>query len=95
VIRKESLNVFDNPNAEKLVSLVKPKRVIVFGVTLDCCVYYVARGLNKIPGIKVSLLADVVKGLEVRPDQEVLDELRGMGTEITELAAIEKGLRCA
>ncbi|MEJ2704957.1 MAG: isochorismatase family protein [Sedimentisphaerales bacterium] len=95
VIRKESLNVFDNPNAEKLVSLVKPKRVIVFGDTLDCCVYYVARGLNKIPGIKVSLLADVVKGLEVRPDQEVLDELRGMGTEITELAAIEKGLRCA
>ena len=92
VIRKDSLNVFDNPNTEKLVDFVRPRKLIVFGVALDCCVYYVARGLSKIPGVKVSLLADVVKGLEIRPDQEILDELQEMGTEISELAEIEKGL---
>jgi nicotinamidase/pyrazinamidase len=94
VIRKESLSVFDNPNTHKLVELMKPRKVIVFGVALDFCVYYVVRGLSKFVGVEISLLRDVVKGLEARPEREVLDELQQMGVEITDLAAIEKGLRC-
>ncbi|OHB76683.1 MAG: hypothetical protein A2Z25_13845 [Planctomycetes bacterium RBG_16_55_9] len=88
VIRKNSLDVFDNPNTDKLVKLVAPRKVVVFGVALDFCVYYVVRGLSKFPEIKLCLLKDVVKGLEVRPEQEILDELRQMGVEITELAAL-------
>jgi nicotinamidase/pyrazinamidase len=92
VIKKESLSVFDNPNTHKLVELMKPRKVIVFGVALDFCVYYVVRGLSKFVGVEISLLRDVVKGLEARPEREVLDELQQMGVEITDLAAIEKGL---
>ena len=94
VIRKNSLDVFDNPNTDKLVELIKPKRVIVFGVALDFCVYHVVRGLSKFSDIKLCLLKDAVKGLEVRPEQEILDEFRRMGVEITELAALERDLRC-
>jgi len=94
VIRKNSLDVFDNPNTDKLVELIKPKRVIVFGVALDFCVYYVVQGLSKFSDIKLCLLKDAVKGLEVRPEQEILDEFRRMGVEITELAALERDLRC-
>ncbi len=71
---------------------MKPRKVIVFGVALDFCVYYVVRGLSKFVGVEISLLRDVVKGLEARPEREVLDELQQMGVEITDLAAIEKGL---
>ena len=94
VIRKNSLDVFDNPNTDKLVKLIEPKKVVVFGVALDFCVYYVVRGLSKFPNIRLCVLKDVVKGLNVRPEQEIFDEFKGLGVEIAELAALEKGLQC-
>ena len=88
VIRKNSLDVFDNPNTDKLVKLIEPKRVIVFGVALDFCVYYVVRGLCKFPDIRICVLKDVVKGLEARPEREIFDEFKKMGVEVTEMNSI-------
>jgi nicotinamidase/pyrazinamidase len=92
VIRKQSLNVFDNPNTHKLVDLVHPKHVVAFGVALDCCVYYVLSELSKHPGVRLSLLRDGTKGLGTRPDEEVYDELRGRGVEITTFDQIKDRL---
>lgn len=86
VIRKESIDAFENPNTDKLVQLVKPNVMVVFGVALDFCVYYVLRGLAKHKGIKLVLLKDVVKGLGARPEHEILNELQQMGVEITEFS---------
>jgi len=94
VIRKNSLDVFDNPNTNKLVKLIEPKKVIVFGVALDFCVYYVVQGLCQFPDIRICVLKDAVKGLEVRPEQEIFDEFERMGVEMTELTALEKEFRC-
>jgi len=90
VIRKQSLNVFDNPNTHKLVDLVHPEHVIVFGVALDCCVYYVLSELSKHKGVKLSLLTDATKGLHTRPDEEVYNELRQRGVEITTFDGIRE-----
>ncbi|MHC4425634.1 MAG: isochorismatase family protein [Planctomycetota bacterium] len=94
VIRKDSLDVFSNSNTDKLLELIKPKKVVVFGVALDFCVYYVVRGLTTFPTIKICLLRDVVKGLGVRPEREILGELRRMGVEITELSVLKRNLQC-
>lgn len=94
VIRKNSLDVFDNPNTDKLVRLTKAKRAVVFGVALDFCVYYVVEGLRKFPDVELCLLKDAVKGLGVRPDQQILDELEHKGVEITKLGALERALSC-
>ena len=94
VIRKNSLDVFDNPNTDKLVKLIAPKRVIVFGVALDFCVYYVVRGLSKYPDVHLCVLKDIVKGLDVRPEREIFDEFEQMSVEITELAALEREMPC-
>lgn len=83
VIRKQSLNVFDNPNTHRLVDFVHPEHVVVFGVALDCCVYYVLTELSQHRGVKLSLLTDATKGLHTRPDEEVYEELRQRGVEIT------------
>jgi nicotinamidase/pyrazinamidase len=83
VIHKQSLNVFDNPNTHKLVDRVRPEHVVAFGVALDCCVYYVLSELSKHKGVRLSLLADATKGLQTRPDEQVYDELRQRGVEIT------------
>ena len=97
VIRKQSLNVFDNPNTHKLVDLVRPEYVIVFGVALDCCVYYVLSELSKHKGVKLSLLADATRGLQTRPDEQVYEELRRYGVEITTFAEMREqvGIRAS
>ncbi len=92
VIRKQSLNVFDNPNTHKLVDLVRPEHVIAFGVALDCCVYYVLTELSKHKGVRLSLLTDATKGLQTRPDEEVYDELRRRGVESTTFEEIQNRL---
>ena len=94
VIRKKTLNVFDNPNTDKLVEIVAPNHVAVFGVALDCCVYYVLQGLSRHEGVKLSLLKDATRGLQIRPDEEIYSELQRMGVAITTFAELKEGLTC-
>ena len=94
VIRKQTTDVFSNPNTAALVELVAPKTVIVFGVALDVCVDQALRGLCSFPEIKLYLLRDVVKGLEIRPANELFDEFGQMGIEITELNDLRRHLEC-
>ena len=94
VIRKNSLDVFSNPNTARLVRLLKAKRAVVFGVALDFCVYYVIRGLREFSDMKLYLLKDAVKGLGVRPSEDIFDELAQMGVEVTELPILERDLQC-
>jgi len=94
VIRKDSIDVFDNPNTDELVELVKPRAMVVFGVALDFCVYYVLQGLAKYKDIKLYLLKDAIKSLETRPEQEIFDELEKMGVEITNFADLKRQLQC-
>jgi nicotinamidase/pyrazinamidase len=93
VIKKESIDAFDNPNTDRLLKLIKPKVVIVFGVALDFCVYYVLQGLAQHKGIKLILLSDVVKGLNSRPEEEILTEFRQMGVEVATFADFKSKTR--
>ncbi len=95
VIKKNTIDVFSNPNTDKLIKLINPKKVFVFGVALDFCVYYVLRGLsNRFPDIELCLLKDVTRGLGVRPEGEILDEFRRMGIEISELSNLRRKFEC-
>ncbi len=94
VIRKQTTDVFSNPNTAELVELISPKTVVVFGVALDVCVDQALRGLCKFPNMKLCLLKDAVKGLEIRPADELFEEFEQMGIEITELSDFRRRLEC-
>lgn len=94
VIRKQTTDVFSNPNTTALVELISPKQVIVFGVALDVCVDQALRGLSKFPDMKLSLLKEAVKGLDIRPADELFNEYKKMGIEITELSKLKGRLEC-
>ena len=90
VMRKEELDSFSNPNTKTLMGLLKPASVVVFGVALDLCVNQLVEGLIKMGGIKVYLLRDAVKGLGTKPDNDVLEEFKNKGVEITSLAELQR-----
>jgi nicotinamidase/pyrazinamidase len=92
VIRKESLNVFDNPNTDRLIEIVRPDVVAVFGVALDFCVKLVLEGLAKHHGVKRILLKDVVKGLDPKTEDNIISNLQQTGVEITEFAELKRQL---
>jgi nicotinamidase-related amidase len=94
VIKKESIDVFDNPNTDRLVELIKPKAVVVFGVALDFCVKYVLDGLAKHNVIRRILLKDAVKGLDPNTEDGIINGLRKTGVEITEFTEFERQLQC-
>jgi nicotinamidase/pyrazinamidase len=92
VIRKEATDVFSNPNTAKLVELIAPKQIIVFGVALDICVDLTLRRLSDLEEIQTCLLKGAVKGLGKRPAGELFAEYGQMGIEITELNELKKEL---
>ncbi len=94
VIRKQSLSVFDNPNTDHLIDIIRPEKVVVFGVALDFCVSYVVKGLAKRSGTELTLLRDAVKGLQSRPDDDIYDEFRRMGVAIVTFGEFKRQLTC-
>ena len=63
VIRKDAFDVFEgNPNAAKVVEILHPDEVFVYGVTTNVCVDKAVMGLSQ-RGIKVYVFVDAIKEL--------------------------------
>ena len=92
VIRKEELDVFSNLNTARIVELLRPKKVIIFGVPLDMCVRQAVEGLSKFGGIEMYVLRDAVKALGLTGDAEVIKEFETEGVNVTSLADLERQL---
>lgn len=92
VIRKKELDVFTNPNTMKLLNLIRPEVVVVFGVSLDVCVYRAVLGLLRWGNANIIVLRDVVKGLEKKAEEKVWKEFEAKGVKIKELNDLRKGI---
>jgi nicotinamidase/pyrazinamidase len=67
VIRKDAFDVFaGNPNAEKVVKILHPDQVFVYGVSTNVCVDKAVMGLSE-RGIKVYVFEDAIKELPNLP----------------------------
>lgn len=67
VIRKDAFDVFaGNPHAEKIVQILSPDQVFVYGVTTNVCVDKAAMGLAA-RGIKVYVFEDAIRELPNLP----------------------------
>jgi len=67
VIRKDAFDVFaGNPHADKIVQILQPDQVFVYGVTTNVCVDKAVIGLAE-RGIKVFVFEDAIKELPNLP----------------------------
>ncbi len=81
-IRKNSLDVFDNPNTQKLFDLLKPEKIIVFGVALEFCVYVAVKDFLEKTDSSIYLIQDAIKAINPEKGQQVLSELRSKGVQV-------------
>jgi nicotinamidase/pyrazinamidase len=79
VLEKQTLDVFNNPHAEAIVNrLGKETQYLVFGVVVEHCVYWAAKGLLD-RGHKVSIVKDAIETLKGADGRRSLDELESLG----------------
>jgi nicotinamidase/pyrazinamidase len=86
ILEKQTLDVFDNPNTEKVIERLKSftdanAQFFVFGVVTEYCVRLAAKGLRE-RGRQVSLVRDAIETLNPADGQKTLDELTGMGVQL-------------
>ena len=85
VIRKNTLDIFANPNTDEILRLVNPQTIIVYGIALDFCVSMVVCDLLKRGKADLIVLEDAVAGLGTIPDRQLYEELRAKGVKMQTL----------
>ena len=85
VIRKDTLDIFGNPNTNEILRLVNPQTIIVYGIALDFCVSMVVFDFLRRGKADLIVLEDAVASLGTRPDKELYDEMRAKGVKVQKL----------
>ena len=78
LLLKKHFDVFTNPNADRLLELLDPEEVILFGVATDVCNAAAIRGLLA-RGRTVTFVEEASRGLDDARTAEFLTEWRAGG----------------
>jgi nicotinamidase/pyrazinamidase len=90
VIRKDAFDVFNgNPYTEKVLQILHPEKVFVYGVTTNICVDRAVIGLSE-RGIKVFVFMDAIKELPNLPLP--FDNWKARGIKMILFSAVRKYL---
>lgn len=82
VLEKQTLNIFDNPHASRIVErLGKGVEFVMFGVVTEYCVHLAAKGLLE-RGYKVAIVKDAIETLNAEDGRRALDELKKIGARL-------------
>jgi nicotinamidase/pyrazinamidase len=86
ILEKQTLDVFDNPNTEKVIERLKSftdrdAQFFVFGVVTEYCVRFAAKGLLE-RGRRVSLVRDAIETLKPTDGEKTIEELAGLGARL-------------
>ena len=78
LLLKKHFDVFTNPHAERILELLDPEEILVFGVATDVCNDAAIRGLVQ-RGRRVRFVEDAARGLDEGRTARCLDAWRGAG----------------
>lgn len=82
IIEKQSHDIFDNTNIDKVITQLDVSDYVVFGVATDYCVKLAVLGLLRC-GYKVTLVTDAVKAATQNGETTALKEMKDAGAVFT------------
>ncbi|MBN1571188.1 MAG: isochorismatase family protein [Acidobacteria bacterium] len=86
IVEKQTLDLFSNPVAERLLRVLPP-RAIVFGVTTEYCVKMACLGLRRL-GVRTAVVRDAICALAPKTEKEALEEMSRAGVEFITLETL-------
>jgi len=78
VLEKQTYDVFDNPNTERILRAAEVTRCVVFGVATDYCVRAAVLGLLQ-RGYRATVVADAIRGVAPDSTRRALAAMRSAG----------------
>jgi nicotinamidase/pyrazinamidase len=82
IFEKQTLDVFDNPQASALVDrLPADAQYLIFGVVTEYCVKCAAKGLRA-RHRKVAIVKDAIEALDAEAGRATLEELQSLGARL-------------
>ncbi|MFZ1881481.1 MAG: isochorismatase family cysteine hydrolase [Gaiellaceae bacterium] len=91
LLLKKSFDVFTNPNADRLLELLDPSEVILFGVATDVCNDAAVRGLVA-RGRSVTFVEEASRGLDEARTRACIASWRENGVRFASLEEVVAGL---
>ena len=91
LLLKKSFDVFTNPHADRLLDLLDPEEVIVFGVATDVCDDAAIRGLLA-RGRAVTFVEEASRGLDEARTERCLASWREAGARFASVDEVVSGL---
>jgi nicotinamidase/pyrazinamidase len=91
LLLKKSFDVFTNPHADRLLDLLDPEEVIVFGVATDVCDDAAIRGLLA-RGRAVTFVEEASRGLDEAQTERCLAAWREGGVRFASVDEVVSGL---
>jgi nicotinamidase/pyrazinamidase len=87
VVEKQTVDVFQAPNLERVVTRLGGGRCVVYGVVTEICVLFAVRGLLKL-GKAVTVVTDAIETLRAEDSQKALAEMQAGGATLTTVGEI-------
>ena len=87
LLLKKHFDVFTNPNADRLIELLDPQEIVLFGVATDVCNDAAIRGLRA-RGRAVTFVEDASRGLDEGRTAACLAAWRDGGVRFTTTAEV-------
>ena len=87
LLLKKSFDVFSNPHAERLLALLDPEEVVVFGVATDVCDDAAIRGLLA-RGRRVAFVEEASRGLDEARTAACLADWRAAGVRFASVEEV-------
>ncbi|MGH9749789.1 MAG: cysteine hydrolase family protein [Candidatus Polarisedimenticolia bacterium] len=79
IFRKQRFDVFSNPNVDTVLDVVRPDRVVVYGVALDVCDRYAIEGLLQRRRFRVALVKDATRAIRPREGEALVGQWAASG----------------
>jgi nicotinamidase/pyrazinamidase len=87
IVEKGSLDVYTNPNINKLLNRLAPREITLYGVVTEICVWLAARDLLD-RGYKLHLVSDAIRAFDEQGGRDALKEMTRRGAALTSTAAV-------
>ena len=84
IFRKQRFDVFTNPNVIPVLEIIRPERIVVYGVALDVCDKFAIEGFLKLGKYHIWLVEDATKPIYKEEATRLLETWSKMGVKIVQ-----------
>jgi nicotinamidase/pyrazinamidase len=87
VVEKQTVDAFQTRTFARIVRLLNPDRIVVYGVVTEICVLHAVRGLLAF-GKPLTVVVDAMRGLSSEASSDALAEMRTGGAILATAAEV-------